>query len=336
MGKSSRHVTQSKKRLGAMPARKHTPHSTPAKERQKPRMLFNQFDGVFESLPESVIVCDQEERIIRINAAALKLFEVPAFARWKARSYQQFLAGYELYDEQQRPISLESRLASLATDDEAGSGSPEEMLLLYLPSGRKVPINLWYSPLFDSKKHAVGTIWVFHVITHRCQKALHLQRVHEAVLTLTDTIVHIPEQIDLASPEELPLLSPPVSFVAQKLVDVIRQVLSCHRVNLLAYGSAGHLYYVAGSGFAAEQEQYWREVGGRFHPLEFVDETVQERLSAGHAVILAADSLHRSLLFPSALGSENLLLIPLFLEQRLAGGLTHRRELKPFRQLTKA
>jgi signal transduction histidine kinase len=302
MGKSSRHVIQSKKR-------------------QKPRMLFNQFDGVFESLPESVIVCDQEERIIRINAAALKLFEVPAFAPWKGRSYQQFLQGYGLYDEQQRPISLKSRLVNLVTDDEAGADSPEEMLLLHLPSGRKVYINLWCSPLFDSKKHAVGTVSVFHVITHRSQKALHLQRVHEVVLTLTDTIAHIPEHIDLASPEELPLLSPPVSFVAQKLVDVIRQVLSCHRAILLAYGSAGHLYYVAGSGFTAEQEQYWREVGGRFHPSEFVDETVHERFSAGHSVILAADSLHRPLPFPSALGSENILVIPLFLEQRLAGGL---------------
>jgi hypothetical protein len=128
--------------------------------------------------------------------------------------------------------------------------------------------------------------------------------------------------------EERPLLSPPVSFVAQKLVDVIRQVLSCHRVNLLAYGSAGHLYYVAGSGFTAEQEQYWREVGGHFHPLEFVDETVHERFSAGHSVILTADSLHRSLPFPSALGSENILAIPLFLAQRLAGGSSSSRQVR--------
>ena len=318
MAKSSRHVTQSKKRLGAMPARKHAP---PAKERQKPRMLFNQFDGVFESLPESVIVCDQEERIIGINAAALKLFEVPAFARWKARSYQQFLAGYGLYDEQQRPISLESRFVNLVTDDEAESGLPEEMLLLHLPSGRKVSINFWRSPLFDSKKHAVGTISVFHVISHRSQKALHLQRVHEAVLTLTDTIAHIPEHIDLASPEETPLLSPPVIFVAEQLVNVIRQVLDCRRVSLLACGSTGHQYYVAGTGLTPEQEQYWQKMQGLLLLTEWVDETVLARLSTHQEVILAGDRTHLPLPFRSECGVDNHLLVPLFLSHQWVGTL---------------
>src|SRR5256885_11744168 len=49
-----------------------------AKEKQ-----INQFEGIFESLPNSVIVCDQEGKIIRFNAAALKLFEVSSEASWK-------------------------------------------------------------------------------------------------------------------------------------------------------------------------------------------------------------------------------------------------------------
>ena len=321
MGKSSRHVTQSKKKLGATPARKRTPRSIPAKERQKPRVLFNQFDGVFESLPESVIVCDQEERIIGINAAALKLFEVSAPARWKGRSYQQFLVGYGLSDEQQRLISLESQLVNLVNDDEAESGFPEKMLLLHLPSGRKVSINFWRSPLLDSKKHAVGTILVFHVITHRSQKALHLQRVHEAVLTLTDAIAHIPEHIDLVSPEETPLLSPPVIFVAKQLVNVIRQVLDCRRVSLLACGPTGHQYYVVGTGLTPEQERYWQKMQGLVLPTEWVDETVLARLSTHQEVILAGDCTHLPLPFRSEFGVDNHLLVPLFLSHQWVGTL---------------
>ncbi|GHO62781.1 hypothetical protein KSC_016730 [Ktedonobacter sp. SOSP1-52] len=36
---------------------------------------------------------------------------------------------------------------------------------------------------------------VFHELSLRYQHALHLQRVHEAVLTLTQVIAHLPERI---------------------------------------------------------------------------------------------------------------------------------------------
>jgi signal transduction histidine kinase len=195
------------------------------------------------------------------------------------------------------------------------------MLSLHLSSGHKVSINFWRSPLFDSKKHAIGTISVFHVITPRSQKALHLQRVHEAVLTLTNAIPHMPEHIDLTSPEETPLLSPPVIFVAKQLVNVIRQVLDSRRVSLLACGPTGHQYYVAGTGLTPEQEQYWQKMQGLVLPTEWVDETVLARLSTHQEVILAGDRTHLPLPFRSECGADNHLLVPLFLSHQWAGTL---------------
>ncbi len=38
----------------------------------------SQFEAIFHKLPDGIVICDHERKILRINAAALKLFEVPS------------------------------------------------------------------------------------------------------------------------------------------------------------------------------------------------------------------------------------------------------------------
>ena len=54
-------------------------------------MPSNQLECIFDALPDSVIVCDREGKISRINASALKLFEVASEANCRGTLYQQFL-----------------------------------------------------------------------------------------------------------------------------------------------------------------------------------------------------------------------------------------------------
>ena len=286
---------------------------------QKRTMSSNQLACIFDALPGGVVACDREGKILRTNAAALKLFEVAAAS---GASYQQFLQHYEVLDEQQRAISLEPWLMSLVIDDEAASSSQEEIIVLQVPSGRKVYVNIHCSPVLDAQRHARGTVYVFRDITRRYQKALHLQRVHHAMLTLREAIAHIPEHCDLTFAEGPFLLSPPVLFVARQLVNVIGQVLDCQYVSLLALGPpAGQVYYAVGSGFTSEEEHYRRETSGCFLPSEFVDETVLARLCAGQEVIIPADRLRLPPGFRGDLGTGNYLFIPIFLEKELAGAL---------------
>jgi len=289
-----------------------------AKKAQARIVPSNQLERIFDTLPDGVIACDREGKILRTNAAALKLFEVAAAP---GTSYQQFLQHYEMGDEQQRALSLEPWLMSLIIGEVACSPQ-EETIFLQVPSGREVYVHICCLAVLDAQKHAVGTVYVIHDITHFYQKALHLQRVHQAVLNLREAIAHIPEHIDLACPEGPSLLSPPVLFIAQQLVDLIGQVLDCQYVSLLALGPpAGHLYYVVGSGFTSEQEHYRRKMRGCFLPSEIVDETVLARLAANQEVILPADRLRLPPGFREDYGAENLLLIPMFFEKQLAGAL---------------
>jgi signal transduction histidine kinase/PAS domain-containing protein len=328
MGESPQPVKPSKRRsgrtpVGRTPVKKRVPRSPSAKTKQKSKVPFKQAEAILEAFPESVIACDRDRKILWINAAARKLFEVPSQASCQGTGYQQFLEHYTHSDQQQQCVAREQWLMNLVLNKEVASSSPESPPILHLPSGREVAVTCWDVPVDDAHKHLLGTAYTFHDLTHCHQKALQIQRVHEAVLTLTAAIAQIPEQINLAWSEETLLLSPPVVFVAQQLVEVIHCVLDCRRVSLLASQPlAGSLYYVAGSGFTAEQEQLLREKGGEFLPSEVVDETALARLSANQEVILASGRLRRRLVRPAEGDPENLLMVPLFLEQQWAGTLT--------------
>jgi signal transduction histidine kinase len=300
----------------------HMSGSTVWKGAPKERLSYKQLERVFELSPDSMLVYDKDEKIIRTNAKALLLFEVTSSDRWKGKSREQFLQEYQPSVLPQEPTTTLPWLMNLIRDEEAGPGSPAQMLTLHLPSGKQVYVNHWHIPLFDERRHTLGSFSVFHNITYCYQKVFHLQRVHEAILVLTDTIAHLPVHIDLTPSEDTPLLSTPVIFVAKSLVDLIRQVLSCRRVSLLTFGPSGQVYLVAGSGLTPEQEQYWQYMQGRLPLTKLVDETVLARLSTHQEVILPDDDVHRPLPFRPADGSENFLLIPLFLSQQWVGVLS--------------
>ncbi len=293
---------------------------------QEAILLANQLEGIFETLGESVIACDGEGKILHINAAALTLFEVASASLCRGTGCQQFLHSYQRGEEQPPALSLEPWLMSLFNDGEETTGQQEAIMVLQVPSGRKVYAKMRCLsvsfPTPDAQQQAVATIYVFHDITRRYRKALHLQRVQQAVSRLQEAIAHLPEQMDFAFPEGLFLLAPPALFVTRQLVDVIGQVLVCQQVALWAFGPpAGYAHYVLGSGYTWEQEQVHREKSGHILLSEFVDETVLARLSANQEVILSTHRLRR---VPRALaesGIENFLAVPLFLENRLAGTL---------------
>lgn len=149
------------------------------------------------------------------------------------------------------------------------------------------------------------------------------QRVHEAVLALIEAITRLPAsfpaQVTQTLRDESSLLSPPVIFVAQQLVNVIRHVLDCERVSLRALRwPEGYLHFVAGSGFTAEEEESERATNDLVTLSDVCDETLVARLLAGKEVVVRSDCLH---LPPGwrSLASASILAVPLFGQERMAG-----------------
>src|SRR5262245_52506892 len=183
-----------------------------------------QFEAIFASFPDAVVVCDLAGTVLRLNATARRLFEVPSERHWQGKPVLQVFGGYTLSDEQHRGMALSSWFENLSLDKATLNRGGEHTILLSVPSGRKVFLDLRSSRLFDVQEQPMGIVLVFHEISPRYQRALHLQRVQEAVQALTAALDQIPPDLDFTFSQETPLLSPPVLFVAKPLVDVIRQV----------------------------------------------------------------------------------------------------------------
>src|SRR5260370_26373765 len=125
---------------------------------------------------------------------------------------------------------------NLALAGRTGACSPAQTLLLHLPSGHTISVTVRSFLVSDQERDVEETVSVIQELTHCRQEVSHLQRAHEAMLELIAAIAQIPEQMDYVLPEETFLLSPPVLFVVQQVVDVVRSVLNCLHVNMLAFG----------------------------------------------------------------------------------------------------
>ncbi|GCE22386.1 PAS domain-containing sensor histidine kinase [Dictyobacter kobayashii] len=317
MGKRQQRSRQQRQKLTF--ASKHVYKSHSAWSVPNENAWWEQCEALMEYFPEGVIACDRETRIIHINAEARMLFEITSSEHWMHAYCEQFFQFYTMYDERQQPLFAQPWLR-LLIDNQVCVDAHEQPIFFRVPSGKKRASILYCSPLLNHQQAVIGVIFVFHRILDRYQKALHLQCVYEAIMKITSSLEHMPEAIDHAFSDASILLSPPVLFVAQQLAVVIHNILDCQRVALLAFKlPTDYIYYVGGSGLTAEQEQYLRERGGRLQLSEFLDETMIIHLCANQEVLITSDRLRRSLIFPSDTPIESLLLVPLFVEQRMVG-----------------
>lgn len=327
MRKSQHAATPGKQRAERRSAQQ--PLSTSAREKPgdqlDERVPRQQWEALFACFPDALIMCNQEGKILRLNAVALQLFELASERPCQGKDVQEFLASSLSWSEQPCPLAFLSRQSRPAPAETAPSCLPGQALVLQVPSGRKVEVDLTCSTIWDNQHHVHGTVLIFHERSPQERYALHFQRVSQAVFRLNEAIVRLPEkfpeEIVEASTSPSWLLSPPVIAIAQQLVDVIRQVLACDRVSLKALGgSAQYLHFVAGSGFSAEQEEPERTISDLVTLSDVFDEGLVAQLQARQEIIVRGDRVH----LPPGLGSfasDNILIMPLFLQERFIGML---------------
>ncbi|HEX7733320.1 MAG TPA: GAF domain-containing protein [Ktedonobacteraceae bacterium] len=254
----------------------------------------------------------------------MKLFEVPSQTWWKGKEYQKFFAYYMPDDEWYQPIVPESWVGNLSNIEDLASASVDKTLLLQVPSGGKIAVHLSCAPLRDMHHSPNGVVFLFHEFSPKDQQSAHLQRVHEAVLNLNRAIAripgHSPEQTVVTFPEGSPLMLSPIVFIAQRLVNVIHEVLDHPQVKLNAYEPTGYLYYIAGSGFTAEEGKALLEPDERHLLSEILSEGSVAHLLAKQEAVARGDHLD---LPPSlaTIAHKTMLIVPLFLEKRLVGML---------------
>ena len=114
---SHAHAKKGSRQSGIPPAKRPVSRSQSHAAPEKPVSLSQQ-EAVFASLPDAALVCDRDDKLLCMNDAALKLFEVSPARPWLGISYREFLQHYTWCDEQQRPILLAPWLLSLLNEAE--------------------------------------------------------------------------------------------------------------------------------------------------------------------------------------------------------------------------
>jgi hypothetical protein len=121
---SHTHAKKGHQQSGRTPAEQPIPgshsHLVPEERGASP-----QREAAFASLPDVALACDQDGKLLCMNAASLKLFEVSSARPWLGISSQEFLQRYEWCDEQQRPAFLAPWRLHPASDAEAASFASE-------------------------------------------------------------------------------------------------------------------------------------------------------------------------------------------------------------------
>ena len=113
-----------------------------SKEGRERVMPSSQLERIFHTLQDGIIACDREGKILRINEAALRLFEVASASFCEGTPYPQLLHSYTVGYGQPRAISLEPWLMSLVFEGEVATWLQQEPVVFQVHSGRKYSINI--------------------------------------------------------------------------------------------------------------------------------------------------------------------------------------------------
>lgn len=194
MRKGHHNIIQGKQSTGTSPANKMTSRSnsihTATQTSELPDdevICLKQYKALFTSLPDSILVCDEDDRVLLFNATALRLFELSPNNRFVGRPYQELLRHYISWREQEQP-SISAPLHSSSMDAESEESAPNgKTITLHAPSGRQSIINMYWSPMLDDQNGIQGKVIVFHRVAQRYQQA------HEAIITLTTAITRLPK-----------------------------------------------------------------------------------------------------------------------------------------------
>ena len=149
-----------------------------------------------------------------------------------------------------------------------------------------------------------------------------LQQAYESLFVLIQAVATLSEYVNTTLREELGLWSSAVDFVAQHLVDLIRQALHCEQVILFSFEPlVEYLQYLGLSGFTPEQEQRRRESSGHFTLADYLDEASIKRLTSHQEVIQDYALIRLPFVETPDYSPRNVLWVPIWHGQRFIGCL---------------
>jgi signal transduction histidine kinase/PAS domain-containing protein len=279
-----------------------------------------QLEAVLDAIADGVYVYDAEGHLIRANRAAHAFNPLTSRPDYLARPFnERITAGFEILDEQGRPVPPEKVDVHRVLHGEELTGANAVDSIIRYPDGRELRVNSTGAPVRDAAGAVVGGVIVIRDVTehrrlaHQTREALLalLDMAHALVVGVADTAT---AQGDAAGPG-------PLEPTAHRLVELACRVLGCERASLLAHDAvSGRTEPLAVCGLAPEVERLWWRTIPRVRPEDYLESGEVASLLAGQPIVASYARGHERG-FPTY-DASGTLVVPMVVGGQLVGTLS--------------
>lgn len=301
------------KRLAAVLAEREQLEEALRQSDLRVRLRASEMEAAFESMTDGVNVYDREGRILYTNAAYAHLIGLDVAPKHVHLTPEERGNQLVLQDEQGHHLTNEQRPVARMLAGEVFTGTNSVELVMHTLDGREREVSVTGAPTHDQEGHVNGGVLIFRDVTERRQLERRTQESLEALLAMAEELVQFSGERDTDSPPD----------VAQRLAELIRNVLACRRVGLTTIDPlTGVLRSTAVVGLPPDLESQWRarRPGFQLHD-QLQSVQLSERLEANEVVIF--DYTKPPLQdMPNPFGIRTMLLAPMKIGKQIVGILT--------------
>lgn len=215
-----------------------------------------QLETVFEAMTDGVVVYGDDGKMLRVNSAYRKMITLDAYPEHALLTPDMQGDMLALRDEHGQLLDNSQRPVTRMLNGEVMIGKNMMDIVVRALDGREVQLNISGTPMRASEGHIVGGVMIFRDVTERRKLERRTHEALQGLLAVAEALVQIPEHSanDGSSTED----AFAISGIAQRIVELMRQVLGCSRVGItLIEQTTGELSPLAIVGVSPSQRQQW-------------------------------------------------------------------------------
>ena len=278
----------------------------------------SQLEAIFEAMTDGVFVYSRDGYLLRMNAAFRKLIGLNAEneSNYFSYSLDERRALLAMTDELGRPLPLEQWPQSRILRGEVLTEANTADIIFHAFDGRIIHLNVSGAPVRNRDGELIAALCICRDVTERRRLERRTHDAVNALLAMAESLVSLPETV-----KSTRQLTQEVSDrMAQKLVELTRDVMGCERVGITAIDPQTHeLRSVAVVGLSAEQELLWRTRRPGFHLSDMlVDAANQQRLLDKEPIIVDMTQPPFQN-YPNPYDINRMLLVPMSVDNQLIG-----------------
>jgi signal transduction histidine kinase/PAS domain-containing protein len=216
-----------------------------------------QLEAVFEAMTDGVVVYDGDGSMLRMNSTYRNMIALDKYPEHALLTPDQRGDMLDLRDEHGQPLHSSQRPVTRMLNGDVMIGNNVMDIMVHALDGHEIQLNISGTPMRDSEGHIVGGVMVFRDVTERRKFERRTHEALQGLLAMAEALVQVPEYSNTAgnSHEHISV----VSSFAQRLAELMRQVLGCRRIGItLIEQTTGEFYPLAIAGVTPEQMKQWQ------------------------------------------------------------------------------